>query len=116
MEDLKKRLGASFRDARINKGLTQEELATLVDVTTETISNSERGESLVTVPVLLAMTSALDLDLAALVKTPQLKRSTAKTKRHRLDRAVRKLTAQMDDAELELLLGIGRLLKANRGR
>jgi len=97
-------------------GLTQEALAEMVGVTTETISNSERGESLVTVPVLLAMVAALDLDLTTLVKTPHTKRTAVSTKRQRLDRAYRKLAEQMDDAELELLIGMGRLLKANRGR
>ena len=115
MEDLKNRLGESFREARARKGLTQETLAGMVGVTTETISNSERGESLVTVPVLLAMVAALELDLTDLVKDTPIKRPVLSKKRLRLDRELRQLGEKMTEGELELLVGIGRLVRGKRG-
>ena len=42
-DDIKKSLGIKVRSMRENAGLTQEELATICDVSWRTISNLERG-------------------------------------------------------------------------
>ena len=44
--NLKKLIGKRVREARKNKGLTQDDLAALIDKTVETISNIERGVKL----------------------------------------------------------------------
>ena len=115
MEDLKKTLGDCFRTARLRMGLTQEALADKVGVTTETISNSERGESLVTLPVFLSLAEALGLDLAEIVGAKPVTPSKTKLKRLKMEGELRQLGADMNDAELELLIGIGRLVRAKRG-
>ena len=115
MEDLKKRLGDWFRTARLRMGLTQEALAEQVGVTTETISNSERGESLVTLPVFLSLAEALELDLAEIVEAKPSTLTKTKLKRLKLEGELRQLGADMNDTELELLIGIGRLVRAKRG-
>lgn len=115
MEDLKKKLGDCFRTARLRMGLTQEALAEEVGVTTETISNSERGESLVTLPVFLSLAEALELDLAELLAAKPATLGKAAMKRLKLDGELRRLAADMNDAEVELLIGIGRLVRSKRG-
>jgi len=117
MEDLKEHLAATFRAARLRKGLTQEALAEDVGVTTETISNSERAESLVSLPVFLKLASALDLSISDLVDVPppsSRRRITAR--RRRLESDLEHLAKQMNDGELEILLGIGKVVAAGRQR
>lgn len=42
----------TLKSARVNKGLTQEQAAKLIGVTTDTLSNYERGKSFPDVPVI----------------------------------------------------------------
>ena len=50
--DTKTRIGIQIRELRKAKGLTQDELAALIDRSTEAISNLERGISLVGIDTL----------------------------------------------------------------
>jgi transcriptional regulator with XRE-family HTH domain len=115
MEDLKKRIGDSFRTARLRMGLTQEVLAEQVGVTTETISNSERGESLVTLRVFLNIAAALELELDDIVAAAPSTKRKPMTKRLRLEGDLRQLGRDLPDADLELLIGIGRMVR-QRGK
>jgi transcriptional regulator with XRE-family HTH domain len=65
--DFKKLIGNRVRKARKNKGLTQEELATLIDKTVETVSNIERGIKLPGLATLEDLRKALDVRLSDLV-------------------------------------------------
>lgn len=114
MEDLKLKLAEAFRTARLRKGLTQETLAELVGVTTETVSNSERAESLMSLPIFLRTAAALDLDLTAIVGAPAAAPRKVASKRRRLEGELIRLAEQMSDAELDLWVGIGRLLRTKR--
>ena len=117
MEDLKEHLAEAFRAARLRKGLTQEALAEEVGVTTETISNSERAESLVSLPVFLKLAAALDLSILEIVDTPPaVARRKVTAKRRRLEGDLDQLGEQLSDADLELLIGIVRLIQAGRRR
>jgi transcriptional regulator with XRE-family HTH domain len=116
MQDLKKKLGDCLRSGRLNTGLTQEGLADIVGVTVETISNSERGESLVTLPVFLGLAAALELDLTEFVSAVPSKRRKVAPKRLRTEGELRQLAEQLNDAELNLLVGIARLMKPGRGQ
>ena len=116
MQDLKKKLGNCLRNGRLSAGHTQEALADIVGVTVETISNSERGESLVSLPVFLNLAAALELDLAEFVgSVPSLRRKVA-PKRLRTEGELRQLAEQLNDAELDLLVGIAQLVKLARGK
>lgn len=68
MDDLKRHLAEIFRTARLRKKLTQEALAEAAEVTTETVSNSERGESLVSLPVFLKLVELLDIDMREIIE------------------------------------------------
>jgi transcriptional regulator with XRE-family HTH domain len=115
MEDLKEHLAETFRAARLRKQLTQEALAEEVGVTTETISNSERAESLVSLPVFLKLAAALDLSISEIVATPPTApRRKVTAKRRRLESELDQLGEQLSDSDLDLLLGIGRLIQASQ--
>jgi transcriptional regulator with XRE-family HTH domain len=96
-------------------GLTQEALADQVGVTTETVSNSERGESLVTLPVFLSIAAALELDLTDVVSPTTTTRRKTVTKRLRLEGELRQLGRDLPDSDLELLIGIGQVVR-QRGK
>ena len=116
MEDLKAHLAETFRAARLRMSLTQEALAEEVGVTTETISNSERAESLVSLPVFLKLAAALGLSIEEIVDVPPAAaRRKVTAKRRRLEGDLEKLGEQMSDSSLDLLIGIGRLLRDGRG-
>jgi transcriptional regulator with XRE-family HTH domain len=115
MEDLKEHLAEAFRAARLRKGLTQEALAHEVGVTTETISNTERGASLVSLPVFIKMAAALELSIAEIVDAPPAAaRRKVTAKRRQLEGDFDQLGEQLSDSELDLLLGIGRLIHTGR--
>lgn len=114
MEDLKQKIAESFRSARLSKGLTQEAVAELCSVTPETVSNTERGESLVSLPVFIAMAAALDLNMAEIVGAPPARVEAPSPTRRRLDSEILKLVQQLSDAELGVLIGLGKVLVAKR--
>jgi len=95
----------------MRKGLTQEAVAEQAGVTTETVSNTERAQSLVTLDVFLRLAAVLDIDLASIVDTPPV----PNPKRARLEGAASRLVAELSEAELDLLIHIGRLLRQSRG-
>jgi transcriptional regulator with XRE-family HTH domain len=65
--DLKKLIGKRVREARKNKGLTQEDLAALIDKTVETVSNIERGIKLPGLATLEEMRKVLGVKLSELI-------------------------------------------------
>ena len=65
--NLKKLIGKRVREARKNKGLTQEELAALIDKTVETVSNIERGVKLPGLATLEDIRKVLGVKLSDLV-------------------------------------------------
>lgn len=66
-ENFKKLVGKRVREARKAKGLTQEDLAALINQTVETVSNVERGVKLPGLATLEDMRKALDIKLSELV-------------------------------------------------
>ena len=111
MDDLKKRVAAKLRAARIKKRMTQEAVAEAAGVTTETVSNSERAQSLVSLDVFLRLARILEIETRdLLVSPPQTRRISSK--RLRLEVDLSTLTDEMSDADLALLIQIGRLLSS----
>lgn len=85
------KLGVRIKDARIRKGITQEELAHTAGVSTLTVANVEKGKS-VTMSMFLAVLRALgvlenleNLVPQAKISPIQLKKMQGK-KRHRVSR------------------------------
>lgn len=60
-------LGESIRAARMRKGLTQEALAELLDITPIHLKNMESSRRNPSVPLLFALMELLDLSVDALV-------------------------------------------------
>lgn len=60
-------LGEAIRSARMRKGLTQEALAELLDITPIHLKNMESSRRKPSVPVLFALMKILDLSVDALV-------------------------------------------------
>jgi transcriptional regulator with XRE-family HTH domain len=61
--DTKTRIGIQIRELRKAKGLTQDDLAALVDRSTEAISNLERGISLVGIDTLERLSAKLGVPI-----------------------------------------------------
>lgn len=66
-KELRLRLGAALRDARLARQLTQGQLAELVSTDPETISRFERGATLPSLVRLLALAEALHVTIASLL-------------------------------------------------
>ena len=64
---LRERLGTALREARLQRRLTQGQLAELVDTDPETISRFERGATLPSLKRLLALAEALEVPIVSLV-------------------------------------------------
>lgn len=57
------RIGSIIREARLNQGLTQEELAELVDVTPAYIGHIERNQRSFSLQTLVRLVTELDIDM-----------------------------------------------------
>ena len=70
---IKKELGKKIKRMRINRGLTQEELAETVDISQRTLSGIEIGENFVTAETLDKIIKALNTTAENLFATNHLK-------------------------------------------
>lgn len=70
---IKQELGLKIKRMRINRGLTQEQLAEMVDVSQRTMSGIEIGENFVTAETLDKIISALNTTSEELFATNHLK-------------------------------------------
>lgn len=71
MTDMSKPLGGQIRDARLARGLTQEDLAAQVGRTRISVSDWERGVKVPGVRVIPALAQALSLPVELLVEANQ---------------------------------------------
>lgn len=60
-------LGKRIRTARLNKSLTQEQLAEICDLSTAHIGHIERGTRILSVDVLFRLANALDVSIDSLL-------------------------------------------------
>ena len=63
-----KAIGQDLKEARLKKGLTGEQLAELLSVTEQTVSQWEADESFPDIEALIRLSDILDLDLDELLK------------------------------------------------
>ena len=66
--DVKKRFGRAVKAARVERGLSQEELAMRIDADQAYISRVEAGQVNVTLETADQIANALEVDLSELVK------------------------------------------------
>ena len=95
-------LGESIRAARMRKGLTQEALAELLDITPIHLKNMESSRRNPSVPLLFALMELLDLSVDALAFPERQEGSVLHT--HGLS-----------DAEVEALLRLVDVMRQEKG-
>jgi transcriptional regulator with XRE-family HTH domain len=69
-QDLHREIGRRVRASRQAAGISQEELASRIEMSVETVSNIERGVAPTRVATLAEIAAALGVELAALVGDP----------------------------------------------
>lgn len=95
MEDIRKTVGKMIHDARKRKGLTQEELAALIDSSNGHISEIERGLVDAGVSILTRICCSLDISLNELVQGQRLS--------NRIPMGMNEKIKGLTDEQIELL-------------
>ncbi len=72
--NIKKQLGKKIKRMRQKRGLTQEQLAEMVDISLRTMSGIEIGENFVTAETLERILKALETDLEELLAFEHIKK------------------------------------------
>ncbi|MBA4227087.1 MAG: hypothetical protein C0456_10695 [Hyphomonas sp.] len=107
-DQLKIQIGQRIKAARSQRTLTQERLAEIADCHIDTLSLIERGKTLPSIDVLLRLSEALELDIAALLKGGV---SSGKPQaRQEAEAHFWALVSQMSDLELEKLKDMASVL------
>lgn len=70
MAELKRRIGARLRQAREDRGLTQEDVAGMIGLTDVGYGAYERGQRLIPVDCLVKLTSILDRSINYFLDSP----------------------------------------------
>lgn len=107
-DQLKIQIGQRIKAARSQRTLTQERLAEIADCHIDTLSLIERGKTLPSIDVLLRLTEALELDIAALLKGASS--SDKPQARQEAEAHFWALVSQMSDLELEKLKDMASVL------
>lgn len=115
MPDVKQRIAAAVRAARKSKGLSQQQVAEAIGTTLETVSKCERGASVPSVEVFLAMVRVLGLDVADLAANSD-DRTDVSTSRARQEAEVMAVARAISDTDLQLFADFGKLLERRRQR
>ena len=100
-------LGLAIRKARLAKGITQEQLAELVDITPTHEKHIESAHRLPSVEVLFSIAQALDLSLDCIV-FPEQEKTSGHVKE------IQVMLNQCMEPELLILLDVARSLVRNR--
>lgn len=102
VESLKQALGAKVQAARKRAGLTQEELASKIGKTPESISNIERGRQLPMIDTLAVLADVLGVPLPELFGDAGAPIQSAR--RLKLEARLRELLREMDDEILAIAI------------
>lgn len=97
---LKNHIAATVHSARKSKGLTQEELAALINRTPESLSNIERGHSIPTIETLYDLASVLKLDITSLLPS-KLRGEQGDLSRLKLEERAKRLLESLDTNTLK---------------
>jgi transcriptional regulator with XRE-family HTH domain len=101
--DLKRDIGRGVADARIRRGLTQEDLAGRIGCSVETVASLERGRNFPRFRVLAALSRALRVPLRDLLdQVDQI--DPGDDRRARLELRGRTLLSQLSNEFLELAI------------
>lgn len=64
-------MAITLKSARVNKGLTQAQAAELIGITTDTLSNYERGKSYPDVPIIQKIEKVYGVSYSDLIFLPK---------------------------------------------
>jgi transcriptional regulator with XRE-family HTH domain len=106
-------IGEKVKAARARKGLTQEQLASEIDRTTEAISNIERGVSLASIETLERLSRALEVPLKEFFDDAGYFRQISR-RRFNLEAELRELGRGLDDRDLALAVALVRVVASKR--
>ena len=65
-------MASTLKSARVNKGLTQADAAKILGISTDTLSNYERGKSFPDVPIIKRMEDLYGLPYSELIFCPEV--------------------------------------------
>ena len=105
-DQLRKQLGRAIRTRRKARSLTREQLAEAVDVSTEWVSQLERGLGTPSLEALVRLAAALGTDAPALLAT-----ALDSNRREPVDELVAEVST-MDDAAVDFLVAAAKALRA----
>jgi transcriptional regulator with XRE-family HTH domain len=108
--EIRKRVALRLRAIRKRRGLSQEQLAELIDRSPDAISNIERGVSVASYETLEALASGLGIPVADFFADSESESPARTEAMTRLTDAAR----QLDDRTLVTAAGIIELLAANK--
>lgn len=112
---LEQQIGMRVRLARKAQNLTQEELATRIDKTVETVSNVERGKTLPGLLTLYELAQVLRVPLIELIEVKE-RQTSASLRRAEAEYRLRDLAAQLSDGGLDQVIGHAELvLRTDQG-
>lgn len=106
-DQLKRNIGRRVKSARLQRGLTQAELADAIDKAFETISNIERGKTAPNFSTLADIAEALQIPLKDFFDFGDTELPAERQEQLLL---LNTMVGQMDDAKLALLLKLGKAL------
>ena len=111
--DLRKQIATRLRTIRVARGLSQDDLAAMIDRSVDAISNIERGKNLPELETLVAMAHTLGMSLADLVgDLPAKTRSSIK--RVGLETELAEIGRQLTDGQLAIAVKQLRVLVADK--
>ncbi len=99
--ELKNHIAAIVRAARKGKGITQEELASRIKRTPESLSNVERGNAVPSIDTLVCLCQELDIDPNVIFKFEQSGGSSSQAE-HRIIQEIVQLLNSLDRDTLNL--------------
>lgn len=109
--DIRNRVALRIRTIRKSRGLTQEDLAAMIDRSVDAVSNIERGTSLAGYDTLERLADGLGVPIAEFFADPEAGSSRRTETMERLIDAARAL----DDVELEKAASIIEVLAGRKG-
>ncbi len=113
--NLKIRVGVRIKALRARRGLTQEQLASRIDRTVETVSNIERGRTLPSLSTLESLSRQLGVPLRDFFDQESEIR-TVDPRRLQMEIRLQDVIRSLPDEDLELALGQIEVLATVRGR